>query len=83
MSESEPIEDASRKRYFLSKPRHRAALGISVRETCLLLTWQTLFRGHDFYPGLFVERRKPHVNEKEERKGKQQVLKCKPITNVT
>ena len=40
--------------------------------------WQSLLRGHDFYPGLFAERRKPHVNAK----GKAQVRKCKAITNV-
>ncbi len=39
---------------------------------------QSLFRRHEFYPGLFAERRKPHVNAK----GKVQAVKCKAITNV-
>ena len=68
MSESESIEEASRKRYFLSKPGHFAVLGISVTVTCLLVTWQTLLRGHDLYPGLFVEHRKPHDNAKRKAK---------------
>jgi hypothetical protein len=58
------LDDASRKRYFLSKPRHRAVFGISVATTCLLATWQALFRGHDFYSGLFVEHGKPLADVK-------------------
>jgi hypothetical protein len=58
------FDDASRKRYFLSKPRHRAVLGIGVAVTCLLATWQALFRRHDFYPGLFVVHGKPLVDIK-------------------
>ena len=79
MSESEPFEEASRKRYILTKPRHFAALGTSATETCLLVACQALLRRHDFYPGLFVERRKPHDNAKKEI----QVRKCKVITNVS
>ncbi len=68
MSESEPSDEASRKRYILSKSRHRAVLEISKAVTCLLALWQSLFRGHDFYPGLFVEHRKPHGNVKRKSK---------------
>lgn len=68
MSESEPFEEASRKRYLLSKPRHSAVLGISIAVTCLLAMWQSLLRRHEFYPGLFVERRKPHDNAKRKAK---------------
>jgi len=50
----------------------------SMVATCLPAMWQPLLRGHDFYPGLFAERRKPHVNVK----GKAQVRKCKATTNV-
>lgn len=64
MSESEPTDEASRKRNLLSKPRHRAVSGISIAVTCLLAMWQSLFRWHDFYSGLFVEHRKPHGNAK-------------------
>jgi hypothetical protein len=64
MSESEPSDEASRKRNLLSKPRLRAVLGMSIAITCLLAIWQSLFRGHDFYLGLFVERRKPQVTAK-------------------
>jgi hypothetical protein len=68
MSVSEPTDEASRKRYLLPKPRHRAVLGISIAVTCLLAMWQSLFRGHDFYSGLFVEHRKPHDNVKRKAK---------------
>ena len=68
MSESEPTDDASRKRYLLPKPRHRAVSGISIAVTCLLAMWQSLFRGHDFYSGLFAEHRKPHGNVKRKAK---------------
>ena len=64
MSESEPTEEASRKRHMLSKPGHSAVPEISIAGTCLLAMWQPLLRGHDFYPGLFVERRKPYNNVK-------------------
>ncbi len=64
MSESEPIEEASRKLYILSKPRCFANLGMNIAVTCLLAMWQSLFRGHEFYLGLFVERRKPFVDAK-------------------
>jgi hypothetical protein len=37
-----------------------------------------LLRGHDFYPGLLTEHRKPVVNAK----GKVQVVKDEIITNV-
>ena len=73
------FDEASRKIYILSKPRHLAVLGISIAVTCLLAMWQSLLRRHDFYPGLFVEHRKPHVNAK----GKHQALRSKVITNVT
>ncbi len=46
--------------------------------TCLLTMWQTLFRRHDFYPGLFAERRKPNADVK----GKVQAIKCEAITKV-
>jgi len=36
MSESEPFDEASRKRYILSKPRYLAISGINIAETCLL-----------------------------------------------
>ena len=58
------FEEASRKRYLLSKPRHLAVLGTSITVTCLLVMRQSLLRRHDFYLGLFVERRKPQVNAK-------------------
>ena len=73
MSVSEPSDEASRKRYLLSKPRHRAVSGISIAVTCLLAMWQSLFRGHDFYPGLFMEHGKPYSNVK----GKVQVEKIR------
>jgi len=65
MSESEPTEEASRKRYLLSKPRYLAIFGISITVTCLLVMWQSSLRRHDFYLGLFLERRKPFVAVKE------------------
>jgi len=34
-----------------------------------------LFRGHDFYSGLFAERRKPHINGK----GKYQAGKARRL----
>ena len=78
MRESEPSEEASRKRYILSKSRHRAVSEISKAVTCLLALWQSLFRRHDFYSGLFEEHRKPLDNAK----GKHQAMKGKIITNV-
>ncbi len=64
MSESEPTDEASRKRYMLSKSRLRAVFEISKAVTCLLALWQSLFRRHDFYPGLFAGHGKPLVDEK-------------------
>jgi hypothetical protein len=48
MSESKPTDEASRKRYNLTKPGHSAVLGTSATETCLLVACQALLRGHDF-----------------------------------
>ncbi len=58
----------------------KASCGLvkSIAKACLLAMRQSLFRRHEFYPGLFAERRKPHVNVK----GKVQAVKCKAITNV-
>jgi len=64
MSASEPFEEASRKRYLLSKPEYLRTLGTNVAVTCLLARWQSLLRRHEFYLGLFAERRKPHDNAK-------------------
>ena len=68
MSESEPTDEASRNRNLLSKPRPRGVFGISIAVTCLLAIWQSLFRRHDFYLGLIVERRKPYGNAKRKAK---------------
>jgi hypothetical protein len=64
MSESKPTDEASRKRYNLTKPGHSAVLGTSATETCLLVACQALLRGHDFYPGLFAGHGKPLVDDK-------------------
>jgi hypothetical protein len=39
---------------------------------------QASYRRHEFYPGLFVEHRKPCADVK----GEIQAVKCKVITNV-
>ena len=62
------FDEASRKRYLLSKSRHSAVLEKSIAVTCLLAMWQSLLRRHDFYSGLFVEHRKPHDNAKRKAK---------------
>lgn len=53
------------------KSETSCGLVMRIEITCLLTIWQSLFRGHDFYPGLLTEHRKPLVNVK----GKHQVLK--------
>ena len=64
MNASEPSDDAPRRQYMLSKPRNVEFSGISIAETYLLAMRQPLWRGHEFFPGLFTERRKPHGNIK-------------------
>jgi hypothetical protein len=73
------FEEAPRKWHMLSKPKYLGISGKSIAEICLLAMWQPLYRRHDFYPGLFAEHRKPHVNAK----GKHQAVKCEAITEVT
>jgi len=64
MSESEPTDDASRRQYMLPKPRKVEFSGTRIAETYLLAIWQPSYRGHDFYLGLWMERRKPYINAK-------------------
>ena len=65
-------------RTFCQKTRLSWNLVMNMAVTCLLAMWQTLHRRHDFYLGLFAERRKPYVDVK----GKVQAIKCRAITNV-
>lgn len=69
MSESEPADDASRRQNMLPKPRKVEFSGTRIAETYLLAIRQPSYRGHDFYLGLWMERRKPYINAK----GKNQV----------
>ena len=60
MSESEPFDEASRS-VLTVKIKKLSGLVISVMVTCLLVTWQSVFRRHDFYLGLFLEHKKSYV----------------------
>ena len=46
ISQGKPTDEASRKRYNLTKPGHSADLGTSATETCLLVACQALLRRH-------------------------------------
>jgi hypothetical protein len=50
--------------------------------TCLLATWLTSYRGHEFYSGLIMELGKSCRNEETQGKGTSQGLLVRPNTDV-
>jgi hypothetical protein len=65
MSESEPSDEASRKRTHCQNPKNLGVSGISIAVTCLLAIWQSSLRRHDFYLGLLLEHGKSDIDVKE------------------
>ena len=63
MNESEPLmkcrenEPSVKTAGYLCRRRN-------IADTCLLAIWQTSYKRHDFYSGLFMEQRKSCKNEK-------------------